>query len=92
MSAFVSLQATLWESRTRVALAGISGRAPTVPETLTRAEQEIAELAAAGLTNRQIAERLFVSPKTVATHLSHTYAKLDVRSRTELASRYRRSD
>ena len=43
-------------------------------------------LVAAGLPNREIAARLFVSPATVKTHLIHVYTKLDVRSRTELAA------
>ncbi|HUP85963.1 MAG TPA: LuxR C-terminal-related transcriptional regulator [Acidimicrobiales bacterium] len=54
-------------------------------ESLTRTELQVAGLVAEGLPNAQIAERLFVSPKTVATHLSHVFAKLGVKSRTELA-------
>ncbi len=42
-------------------------------------------LAAAGRTNREIAETLYLSVRTVETHLSHAYRKLGVRSRTELA-------
>jgi len=55
-------------------------------ESLTPTEVEVVRQAAAGLTNRQIAERLFVAPATVKTHLSHVYAKLGVRSRSQLAS------
>jgi predicted ATPase/DNA-binding CsgD family transcriptional regulator len=51
---------------------------------LTRAESEVARLAAEGLTNREIADRLFVSPRTVQTHLSHVFSKLEVASRREL--------
>jgi DNA-binding CsgD family transcriptional regulator len=87
---FTELGAQLWAARAQEALAGISGRAPSSPDALTRTEEEVAKLAASGLTNQQIAERLFVSTKTVATHLSHTYAKLNVRSRTELAARMQR--
>jgi DNA-binding NarL/FixJ family response regulator len=47
----------------------------------------VAELAAEGRTNREVAAALVVSERTVATHLSHVYAKLGVRSRTELARR-----
>jgi predicted ATPase/DNA-binding CsgD family transcriptional regulator len=52
---------------------------------LTRAEIEVARLAAEGLTNREIGARLFVSPRTVQTHLSHVFGKLKVTSRRELA-------
>ena len=45
----------------------------------------MADLAAEGLTTRQIAEALFVTPKTVEFHLRHTYQKLDINSRTQLA-------
>lgn len=51
---------------------------------LTRSEEQVARLAAAGLTNRQIGGRLFISPRTVQTHLSHVFAKLGVASRREL--------
>jgi ATP/maltotriose-dependent transcriptional regulator MalT len=53
---------------------------------LTRAEAEVAELAAAGASNPEIGERLFMSRSTVKTHLSRVYAKLQVASRTELAA------
>ncbi len=52
---------------------------------LTRSEDQVARLAAAGLTNRQIGSRLFISPRTVQTHLSHVFAKLGVTSRRELS-------
>ena len=45
------------------------------------------ELAARGLSNKQIARRLFVAVHTVEVHLAHAYAKLGVRSRAQLASR-----
>ena len=51
---------------------------------MTRSELTVAELAANGLTNREIAERLFVSPHTVNTHLRHVFAKLDINSRVDL--------
>jgi ATP/maltotriose-dependent transcriptional regulator MalT len=53
---------------------------------LTRAEAEVAELAAAGASNPEIGARLFMSRGTVKTHLSRVYAKLQVSSRTELAA------
>ena len=45
----------------------------------------MAELAAEGLANKEIAQKLFVTVRTVELHLSHVYAKLGIRSRTQLA-------
>lgn len=55
-------------------------------ESLTSTEQRVVALVAAGLPNREIAAKLFVSVATVKTHLLHVYAKLDVRTRAELAA------
>jgi DNA-binding CsgD family transcriptional regulator len=55
-------------------------------DSLSRTEVRVVELAAIGLTNREIGERLFVSPRTVQTHLAHAFAKLGVSSRRELSS------
>jgi DNA-binding CsgD family transcriptional regulator len=55
---------------------------------LTAAEQRVAELAASGLSNKQIARRLFVAVHTVEVHLVHAYAKLGVDSRAQLARRF----
>jgi len=56
-------------------------------ESLTASERRVAELAAEGMTNREIAQTLVVTVKTVETQLGHAYAKLGIRSRTELARR-----
>lgn len=53
---------------------------------LTSREMEIIQLVAAGLTNNEIAGNIFISTKTVETHLSNIFEKTDVRNRTELAS------
>jgi len=59
----------------------------TGPEALTAAERWVAGLAAGGLSNRQIAQQLFVTQPTVETHLRHAFQKLGIGSRTDLASR-----
>jgi DNA-binding CsgD family transcriptional regulator len=82
---FEQLDARPWVDRTRAELASIGGR-PAATGALTPMEERVAVLAAAGSTNREIADALFVSSRTVAGHLSHAYAKLGVRSRTELAN------
>src|SRR5262249_11414174 len=53
-------------------------------EALTASERRIAELAAGGLTNREIAQRLFVTARTVEGHLTSVFSKLAIRARTEL--------
>jgi DNA-binding NarL/FixJ family response regulator len=52
---------------------------------LTGSELRVARMAAEGLTNREIAQALFVTPKTVEVHLSNAYRKLEIRSRRQLA-------
>src|SRR5262249_31498900 len=54
-------------------------------DSLTPSERRVAELAAAGNTNREIAQQLFVTEKTVERHLSQAYAKLAISSRGQLA-------
>ena len=56
------------------------------PDSLTPSELRVARLAAEGRTNNEVAQALFVTPKTVDTHLSHVYAKLGISSRRELAA------
>jgi DNA-binding CsgD family transcriptional regulator len=65
---------------------GLRPRRPAVtgPGSLTPTERRVAELAASGLTNRQTAEALFVTVKTVETHLARAYAKLGIGTRAEL--------
>ena len=57
----------------------------TVAASLTRRERDIAELAARGLSNREIADRLVVSVRTVESHLAHAFTKLAVNRREDLA-------
>jgi DNA-binding CsgD family transcriptional regulator len=55
------------------------------PDALTPSELRVARLAASGMTNREIAQTLFVTTRTVEVHLTHAYAKLDVPGRADLA-------
>ena len=77
--------------RSRLRELGVRRRLVTAePETsgwaaLTTAEVTVARLVAEGLTNREVAERLFVSPHTVNSHLRHVFSKLGITSRVELA-------
>jgi DNA-binding CsgD family transcriptional regulator len=52
---------------------------------LTATEARVVRLVGEGLTNREVAERLVVSPRTVETHVAHAYAKLGIASRVQLA-------
>jgi DNA-binding CsgD family transcriptional regulator/DNA-binding Lrp family transcriptional regulator len=61
-----------------------SARPTTGVASLTESEHAVSDLVAHGLTNREVAERLFISPHTVSTHLRHAFAKLGIRSRVEL--------
>jgi DNA-binding CsgD family transcriptional regulator len=81
-------QAQALARRARVRL----GPAAQPPEpadelALTRRETDVLRLLADGLTNRQIADRLFISEKTVGTHVGHIFSKLDVHTRMEAAGR-----
>ena len=76
------------ERRARAELAAIGVRPRTDEHigtnSLTPSERRVAELAAAGGTNREIAQTLFVTEKTVETHLGRTFRKLDISSRRQL--------
>jgi len=76
---------SLWAARTLAELARISGRSPRSAE-LTVTEQRVAELVAGGRSNREAAAELFVTIRAVESTLTKVYAKLGVRSRTELAA------
>jgi DNA-binding CsgD family transcriptional regulator len=62
------------------------GPEPTGPEALTPREREVVALVAEGLTNAQLAERLYISPRTAAVHVSNILSKLGMGSRTEVAA------
>ena len=85
---FDRLGAARWAEKASADLARLPGRRPADDE-LTAREREIGQLVAAGLTNKEVAARLFVSVRTVEATLSRLYAKLGVRSRTQLAAHLR---
>jgi DNA-binding CsgD family transcriptional regulator len=85
LAGFEQLGAATWVEKTRRELGQIGGR--TRQEGLTAAERRVAALVAEGRTNREVAAALFLTERTVASHLTHVYAKLGIRSRTELARR-----
>jgi DNA-binding CsgD family transcriptional regulator len=85
LSDFEQLGAVTWVEKASDELGRIGGR--TREDGLTAAERRVADLVAAGRTNREVAAALFLGERTVASHLTHIYAKLGVRSRTELARR-----
>ena len=82
LTLFEQLGIRVWAERARAELARVPVR--RAPADLTPTEETIARLAASGLTNKVVAERAFVSPKTVEANLSRVYEKLGVHSRAEL--------
>jgi DNA-binding CsgD family transcriptional regulator len=84
---FEELGAATWVEKARAELGRVGGR--TRVDGLTPAERRVADLVAEGRTNREVAATLFLGERTVASHLTRIYAKLGVRSRTELARRLR---
>jgi len=98
LDVFERLGASPWADRARVELRATGGAAAEGDqaekdavqaaglEELTAHELQIARLVAYGMTNREVAAKLFLSPKTIEYHLSQIYRKLDLRSRTQLAT------
>jgi DNA-binding CsgD family transcriptional regulator len=88
LDTFQRLEARPWAARAasqlRATGQSIGHLAPSGPASLTAQQREIAELAAAGLTNKEIGERLFLSPRTVGSHLYQIFPKLDITSRAAL--------
>ena len=85
LAIFERLGAPAWEAQTRSELDRVGLRRS--PDELTPTERRVAELAAEGLTNREVAQRAFMSPKTVQANLTRIYRKLGIRSRAELGAR-----
>jgi DNA-binding CsgD family transcriptional regulator len=89
LDGFESLGATLWAERARVELRA-SGqtarkRDPSTRGDLTAQELQIARFVSEGLSNREVAAQLFLSPRTIDFHLRNVFRKLGISSRTQLA-------
>jgi DNA-binding CsgD family transcriptional regulator len=78
------LGAKLWIARARDELGRVGLRRSTAGEGLTPAQQRVAELAAAGMSNREIAETLYMSVRTVESHLTKVYQEIGVKGRAQL--------
>jgi DNA-binding CsgD family transcriptional regulator len=85
---FDALGASAWSRRARQELRAtgerVGRRARDLRDRLTAQELQIAQLAAEGLSNRQIAERLFLSPRTIGGHLYRIFPKLEITARAQL--------
>jgi DNA-binding CsgD family transcriptional regulator len=81
---FVQLGASPWARRAENELRASGAAGSDVRATLTAQEREIAQLAATGMTNKEIGERLALSPRTVAAHLYRAFPKLGITSRAAL--------
>jgi DNA-binding CsgD family transcriptional regulator/energy-coupling factor transporter ATP-binding protein EcfA2 len=92
LSIFEQLGAAPWVARARSEL-NASGQTLQngSTTTLTRQERQVAELVGAGATNRETADVLFLSTKTIEFHLANVYRKLGVRSRTEMAHKLKQA-
>jgi DNA-binding CsgD family transcriptional regulator len=87
---FHLIGATSWAGQARAELRAAGERvmsSPTALSTLSPQELQIAQLVAQGLSNREIGQRLYLSPRTIGSHLYRIFPKLGITSRTELVSR-----
>jgi DNA-binding CsgD family transcriptional regulator len=87
VAAFEELGSPGWAEEARSQLASVGGRPRRAAGELTPTERRVAELAASGLSNKEIAHALVVTVNTVEVHLSRAYAKLGVHRRAQLATR-----
>jgi DNA-binding CsgD family transcriptional regulator len=91
LTTFEVIGAAGWARQARTALRAAgeqdSAVSTATPESLmTAQEMQIARLAAQGLSNREIGQRLYLSPRTVGSHLYRIFPKLGIRSRSQLAT------
>lgn len=86
-ASFAASGAEGWEAEARSEMTRIGGRSHSQQQALSPTERQVTALAADGLANKEIAERLAVSVYTVERHLTHAYEKLGVQSRAQLIHR-----
>jgi DNA-binding NarL/FixJ family response regulator len=95
LAGFELLGAQPWADRARREIGATGERArrrePSTADQLTPQELQVARLVAEGSSNKEAASALFVTPRTIETHLGHAYRKLGIRSRVELARSLRES-
>ena len=96
LDAFTAMDLTAWTQRAADELAATGAtarpRRPLASEPLTSQETRVALLVARGLSNREVAAALFLSPKTVEHHLASVFRKRGFRSRTEVAAAFATAD
>ncbi len=86
-SGFRRLRATAWAEQVRHELRAAGARRRAAPtDALTPQEQRVAAAVREGMSNREIAAALYLSPKTIEFHLRQIYRKLGIRSRTQLVT------
>jgi DNA-binding CsgD family transcriptional regulator len=86
LTLFEEIGAQMWTSRARDELSRIGLRRATQSQGLTAAQTRVADLAAAGMSNREIASTLYMSTRSVESHLTKVYRELGLRSRSQLAT------
>ena len=86
LAIFEPLGAAMWVARGRDELGRIGLRRAVVSDGLTPAQERVAELVAAGMSNREIASTLYMSLRSVESHLTKVYRELGVKSRSQLVA------
>jgi DNA-binding CsgD family transcriptional regulator len=88
LAIFDRLGSPVWAARAQLEIDRLGLRKAAAGSPLTEGERRVADLASHGLTNAQIASQLFMSSRTVESHLTRIFRKLDVKSRTQMARVY----
>ena len=90
LSVFTRIGARAWAEHAQTELRAAGDRdivsVPATPDVLSPQELQIARMAARGLSNREIGQQLFLSPRTVGSHLYRIFPKLNITSRNQLAA------